>query len=80
MWLVLLMDVISNVSMLFAVTWFTQAVGIRADGTTSDAARACRIIRLVRVASVVEMLSWKARQVRDETSCFVGEGCVDSRA
>jgi len=52
----LFLDVVSNLSLLFAVTWFTTAVGVRTDGTTSDAARACRIIRLVRVVSVADLL------------------------
>ncbi|KAL4448605.1 hypothetical protein ABPG75_005824 [Micractinium tetrahymenae] len=62
LWLQVGLDIVSNLSILFAVTWFAEAVGIRSDGTTSDAARACRILRLVRVASVAEHLGWRARQ------------------
>jgi hypothetical protein len=58
----LCLDVVSNLSLLFAITWFTEAVGARTDGTTSDAARACRIVRLVRVVTVLEILGWRAKQ------------------
>lgn len=63
-WLRLVLDIVSNLSLLFAITWFTDAVGARTDGTTSDAARACRIVRLVRIVSVLEILGRRAKEVR----------------
>ena len=54
-WLGVALDILSTISLLFAITWFTEAVGAKSDGTTSDAARAIRIVRLVRVVTVLEI-------------------------
>ena len=63
-WLAVFLDSASTLSILFAITWFDDAMGVKPDGTTSDAARAVRTVRLVRLITVLELTTHKLKKVR----------------
>lgn len=53
-----------------------KQMGIKQDGTGSDAARAVRTVRLVRLVTVLELLSWKVKEASFcAVLCVLGHAC-----
>ena len=56
-YLALVLDVVATASIVVDITWFSSAVGLERTGQTNTAARAVRILRLVRAIDILRILT-----------------------